>query len=77
MTADTVAILNDGAYGAEVHHFEPMGFDPSLVQLGIETWRRSGAPLAARPTLSARSAIWSEPLTLGAALTVRSSWIAK
>jgi thiamine pyrophosphate-dependent acetolactate synthase large subunit-like protein len=29
-----VAILNDGAYGAEVHHFEPMGFSPALVQFG-------------------------------------------
>ncbi|WP_432995287.1 thiamine pyrophosphate-dependent enzyme [Dactylosporangium sp. CA-233914] len=29
-----VAILNDGAFGAEVHHFEPMGFSPELVQFG-------------------------------------------
>jgi thiamine pyrophosphate-dependent acetolactate synthase large subunit-like protein len=29
-----VAIFNDGAYGAEVHHFAPMGFSPELVQFG-------------------------------------------
>lgn len=30
-----VAIFNDGAYGAEVHHFEPMGFRTEHVQFGM------------------------------------------
>ncbi|MHC6219402.1 thiamine pyrophosphate-binding protein [Arthrobacter sp. MMS24-S77] len=29
-----VAVFNDGAYGAEVHHFEPMGFSSELISLG-------------------------------------------
>lgn len=29
-----VAVFNDGAYGAEVHHFEPLGFSPEHVRFG-------------------------------------------
>jgi thiamine pyrophosphate-dependent acetolactate synthase large subunit-like protein len=29
-----VAVFNDGAYGAEVHHFEPMGFSAEHITLG-------------------------------------------
>lgn len=30
-----VVIFNDGVYGAEVHHFEPMGYDVDLVEFGV------------------------------------------
>lgn len=29
-----VVVYNDGAYGAEVHHFQPMGFETELVTFG-------------------------------------------
>lgn len=30
-----VVIFNDGAYGAEVHHFEPMGYETDHVRFGV------------------------------------------
>jgi thiamine pyrophosphate-dependent acetolactate synthase large subunit-like protein len=62
-----VAIFNDGAYGAEVHHFRPMGFRTDHVEFGI----RDLAGVAR--ALGAIAAVVRSPADAEAAV---SSWLA-
>ena len=43
-----VAIFNDGAYGAEVHHFGPLGLPTDLVEFGDRDFARIAAALGAQ-----------------------------
>jgi thiamine pyrophosphate-dependent acetolactate synthase large subunit-like protein len=43
-----VAVYNDAAYGAELHHFGPMGLPTDLVEFGDRDFAALGAALGAR-----------------------------
>ncbi len=43
-----VAIFDDGAYGAEVHHFGPMGLPTELVEFGDRDFAAVARALGAR-----------------------------